>query len=397
MFKALYLVFLFLIIVSAVIFYNRRIESFSNNDLQLKYINPDYSLSEYYPLGIKVVNLKRRENFKNTTITKEELLKKYDYDTLIYNIFLSYDNSELVIIGPPLFNFYEKCFPLHFDGFGKNIKIQKNSDTCKFTETQFFFKITIPIDINNVKKHNDIKMIFKNKQNIPFKIPKNNYKCGDRILVTKQKDNKIQWISDWISHYQTKYKVSNIIVFDNNSKNTLELSNKLADNSVKIIPYKYNFGVPKTHQTSFFQNTILEIAKLQFCKTGVILFNFDIDELLQIIPHKLNTLFLNNNKKINLTFREWRVPMTINNKSKYNYSFGDFKYKKREASKKGYAPKYIVTIDKKTSLGIHNANNGIPTSFLDDCFFHYSGINTNWKHNRSNLENPESTKDLIRI
>ena len=89
--------------------------------------------------------------------------------------------------------------------------------------------------------------------------------------------------------------------------------------------------------------------------------------------------------------------MTLNNKSKYNYSFGDFKYKKREASKKGYAPKYIVTIDKKTTLGIHNANNGIPTSFLDDCFFHYSGINTNWKHNRSNLENPESTKDLIRI
>ena len=48
------------------------------------------------------------------------------------------------------------------------------------------------IDTNNFKKHNDIKLIFKNKQNIPFKIPKNNYKCGDRILVTKQNDNTTQ-------------------------------------------------------------------------------------------------------------------------------------------------------------------------------------------------------------
>ena len=88
--------------------------------------------------------------------------------------------------------------------------------------------------------------------------------------------------------------------------------------------------------------------------------------------------------------------MTINNKSKYNYSFGDFKYKKREASKRLCTKMWLQSIRKQRQVYTMQII-GISTNFLDDCFFHYSGINTNWKHNRSNLEKPESTKDLIRI
>jgi hypothetical protein len=397
--KNIYIFFIFVLaLISFYIYFTNRKEQFTNNSKMLQIIKPDYNLNKYHPIGIKVNSLERREIFKDHSLTKKELLKQYDYDTLIYNVFLSYDNKSLVIIGPPLLNFYEKFFPMHFDGFGMNLKIQKNLDNgFIFKEHPFYFKVTIPLKNIDVQKVNKVSFIFKNRDTINLDVPVNDYKCGDRILVTTQKGNKIEWIKDWITHYQKRYNVSNIIVFDNNSDNTFELCKKLNTNKINVIPYKYNYGVTKNHSTGFFQNSNFEIATQQFCRNGAILFNFDIDELLQIIPSKFNALIEKNKGIINYNFREWRVPMTIDNKKKPEYSFKDFKYKNKKPSDHGYATKYVATIDKKTSLGIHFANTKKKNTYLDDCFFHFNGINTNWKHNRSNLNKPENKDRLIEI
>ena len=389
-----------LALISFYIYYTNRREQFTNNSKMLKVIKPDYNLNKYHPIGIKVENLKRSENFKGSSHTKKELMKQYDYDTLIYNVFLSYNNKNLVLIGPPLFNFYETFFPLHFEGFGMNLKIQKdNNERYSFEEHQFFFRVLIPLKGYRVKDMNNISLIFKNKEQIDIEIPKNKYKCGSRILVTKQKDNKKIWLKDWITHYQERYKVSNIIIFDNNSNNTNELCNELNKDITNIIPYRYNFGVPKLHHTSFFQNTILEIAKLQFCRNQVLFFNFDIDELLQIIPTKLNTLVEKNKGNVNFNFKEWRVPMTIDANKNPDYSFKNFKYKQTKPSQNGYATKYVATIqdNEKTKLGIHFVTSNKKQTYLEDHFLHYNGINTNWKHNRTNLEKPDDTKGLLII
>jgi hypothetical protein len=395
-------IFIFILaLISLYIYYTNLKESFTNKTGYLKIIEPDYNLNKYHPIGIKLRGIERRTNFKDSSISKKKLLKQYDYDTLIYNVFLSYDNKSLVIIGPPLFNLYEEFFPMHFKGFGLNLKIQKNRDKgFLFEEHPFFFKVTIPLKNIDIQKMNKVTFIFKNREIINLEVPINNYKCGARILVTKQKNNNLQWIKDWITHYQKRYNVSNIIIFDNNSDNTEQLCDVLTNkngNKLDIIPYKYNFGVPQQHLTSFFQNTILEVAKLQFCRNGVIFFNFDIDELLQIIPSKLNTLIETNKGIINYNFREWRVPMTIDNKQNQEYSFKDFKYKNKKPSEHGYATKYVATIDNKTSLNIHFATTKKKKTYLDDCFFHFNGINTNWKHNRSNLNKPENKDILIEI
>lgn len=393
-------IILVLSLISFYIYCTNRKELFTNNSKMLRVIKPNYNLNKYHPIGIKVNNLERRENFKETSLTKKELMKQYDYDTLIYNVFLSYNNENLVIIGPPLFNFYEKFFPIHFEGFGMNFKIQKDkNERYSFVEHPFFFKILIPLKNYRVKDMNNISFIFKNKEQIDVKIPKNKYKCKNRILMTTQKDNKVNWIKDWISYYKKRYSIDNIIIFDNNSDNTSELCNKINTNNIDVIPYNYNYGVTKNHGTGFFQNSNFEIAKLQFCRNNVIFFNFDIDELLQIIPTKLNTLIEKNNGIVNFNFKEWRVPMTIDANKNQNYSFKNFKHKQTKPSPNGYATKYVATIqdNEKTKLGIHFATSNKKQIYLEDHFLHYNGINTNWKHNRTNLEKPVDTKGLLLI
>lgn len=393
-------IILVLALISFYIYCSKRKEQFTNNSKMLRFIKPDYNLNKYHPIGIKVNNLERRENFKGSSLTKKELMKQYDYDTLIYNVFLSYNNKKLVIIGPPLFNFYDKFFPMHFEGFGMNFKIQKDkNERYSFVEHPFFFKILIPLKDYRVKDMNNISFIFKNKEQIDIEIPKNNYKCKNRILITTQKDNKIEWIKDWISHYKKRYNIDNIVIFDNNSDNTSILCKQINTNNIDVIPYKYNYGVTKNHNTGFFQNSNFEIAKLQFCRNNVVFFNFDIDELLQIIPTKLNTLIEKNNGSVNFNFKEWRVPMTIDANKNQNYSFKNFKYKNNKPSPYGYATKYVATIqdNEKTKLGIHFATSNKKQTYLDDHFLHYSGINTNWKHNRTNLEKPVDTTNLLRI
>jgi hypothetical protein len=215
---------------------------------------------------------------------------------------------------------------------------------------------------------------------LDFDLKRNNFKCTDRILVTTQKNNQEQWIKDWIKHYNTKYNIDTIIIFDNNTeeKQSNKLCNTLNNNVSNFIPYKYNHSIPGVHHSGMLQNELLNLAKYQFCSANTLLFSFDIDELLQISNKKLNNI-LQNNKKINLNFLEWVVPVTVNPKN--NYSFKDFKYKDGKPSKKGFATKYITTIDKDKNiiLGVHNTKNYITSQFVEDHFLHFRGLNIDWK------------------
>lgn len=374
-------VVLSLVVLLILFIFYPRFEGFTNNNnnkIKLLKLEPNYDLSEYYPQGIKVLGVKRDENFKINR--KKDIDKYYDYDTLFHNIFLDYYNEKLIIIGPHLYNFYDLFFPAKINGIGRKVELKAGGGDG-YTFEKKLFKIIIKIDKSLVSENNLVTISFKNNQVLKFNIKKNNFKCGDRILVTKQKNNKEVWIKDWINYYNTKYNIDTIVIFDNNTEK--EMSNKLCkslnNNISKFIPYNYNFGIPGVHHSGMLQVELMSIAKYQFCKANVLYFNFDIDELLQIPNNKLNKLLLEANNKLNINFLEWSVPVSI--KPIGNYSFKDFKYKNKEPSKKGYATKYVTNIDrdKNVELGVHTAEKHFPKKFLNDFFLHYRGLNIDWK------------------
>jgi hypothetical protein len=239
---------------------------------------------------------KKTRHIDNKPFTKEDL-QQYDYETLFYNIFFDRNNKNLIIVGPRLGNFKELLFPFEIN-FNK--KLLKKYILIGINPMIFILKF----ELNSpVLEENHVQVILKNKLSKNFLIKKNNLKVGKNVLVTKQKNNKLIWIEDWIKHYQ-KIGVNTIVIYDNNSDYQDELIKKYKDDeNIYIIPYNFKFGMINCHYHKYMQEALLNDFLYQFCDNNYIL-NFDIDELLQI-----NLLSEILKPKINMYFYQKQVPV----------------------------------------------------------------------------------------
>lgn len=325
---------------------------------------------------IKKIKLYNSENLNIQSHNKEDinLIKKYyDFTTLFYNIFLDYNNENLVFIGPNLLNLKNKYMNLSVIFNGLKIK-----NTYEKHNTYYF---CLKYNVKNIVENNNVE-IYLHDYKKKLIIKKNKYKCRNRILITKQKNNRSRWIVDWVKHYTNKYNVTNIIIFDNNSSNFNSIKKKLSQfKHVKLIPYNFPFGIPSVFSTEFLQYSLLEIALQQFCKDDAYIFNFDIDELLVVDPNYLNKIF--QKKNVYYQIKSWWVPMTVD--KNLDYSFKDFKFKNKEIRDKG-GFKYIVNKQICKKMDVHSCNVKIETNkILDENYFlHFKGISTSWNYERLN-------------
>ena len=326
----------------------------------VSYINP------LYPVSLNLDDGDKRK--LNINVDSKIASKHYDYTTLFYNIFLDYNNQNLVFVGPLLYELNDKYmdFSVYFNG----------SKTNRSHEEQRSHLFCLKYGVENVNENNSVE-IHINGHKKQLTIAKNNYKCGNRILITKQKNNKPKWIIDWINHYTHRYNVTNIVIFDNNSDDFDGLKRQLESFShVSLIPYNFPFGVPRKFPSNFLQHNLMEIGFQQFCKDDVFIFNFDIDELLVVDPAQLNSVL--STKDIGYKVDMWWVPMLLDGE---DYSYKDFKYK--EPNKTNSGNKYIVNKRNTKHLGIHYV---ITTNKMvrdGGYFLHFKGINTNWKYKRA--------------
>ena len=140
-------------------------------------------INPYYPVSIKLNDGDNRR--LNVKVDNDKALKHYDYTTLFYNIFLDYNNEHQVFVGPNLLNLKGKYmdFWVIFNG-SKTTRSQTYDGSHNF-----YFKY----GVKNVAEKNSVE-IHINGHKKQVNIAKNNYKCGDRILITKQKNNRSRWL-----------------------------------------------------------------------------------------------------------------------------------------------------------------------------------------------------------
>ena len=105
-------------------------------------------------------------------------------------------------------------------------------------------------DVGRVEKINEV-LVQANGHQQQLRVPENNTGTGHKFtLCAIQKDNREQWIRDWIKHYR-KIGVDRVILYDNNSK-------RLPDVDAIVIPCPYKFGSQQI--PSCLWATVLQVA-----------------------------------------------------------------------------------------------------------------------------------------
>ena len=346
--------------------------------------------------GIRLEGLKRDPGYFliGCRVEPAHLQECFDADTLFYDIFLEPTNRYLVAVGPPRGNLR---LDLQLYVNGKPIELNQIKRATK--------SYLVRGKVSRVEKLNDI-LIKANGQQWELSVPENNSGTGHQFtLCTIQKDNKEHWIKDWIEHYR-KMGVDRVILYDNNSE-------KLPDVDAIVVPCPYKYGLnkyvsvygPRVWRADFLQASLLTICGYKY-RSGHLL-NFDIDELLQV-----KSLKKYKGRKI-VYFDSYFVETKTDGVLPRDYSFRHFVY--RNAHKRGANYKYMVKMDamlysehthwvklkrnfaqrrliiklKRIWSSLHTKPSKkvmpetAPQPQGEDVFYHYKGINTGWKWDRS--------------
>ncbi len=342
--------------------------------------------------GLRLTELKRDPNYFSggRGIKPAHLEECFDADTLFHDVFFEPTNRHLIAVGPPLGNLKLR------------IQLYVNGEPVEFKTIRQAARRLLLMrgEPSRVAERNDI-LIKADGQKWELSVPENNSGTDHKFtLCTIQKDNREHWIRDWIEHYR-KMGVDRVIIYDNNSEKPPDV-----DAIVVPCPYKYGFDKylsvygRRLRRNGFLQRSLLTICSYKY-RSGHLL-NFDIDELLQV-----KSLEKYRGRKI-VYFNSYFIETKTDRKLPEGYSYRHFVYK--NAHRRNRSHKYMVRMDAMLySHGPHRAilkgtiAPGIMIvlnmiwSYLkakipaiskmapesEDVFYHYRGINTGWKWDRS--------------
>lgn len=223
-------------------------------------------------------------------------LSQFDYSTIWYDVFYSAMNELVIAVGPSLRNireFYENS----------NFSIRSNSSSIK----------TVPVidQIDRCDRH--YFSVPNGKWNIinikgplgEYRIPIGENLCnlfqGKKVLFSRQKNNKLEWIVDWINIYKNLHDINALLLFDNNSdvyssQELLQYISAYVDIDVccvvhfpflygpqggtynKKLASIYKEGVP--WDSDYLDYGILEVAHQRFLATAKSVVFCDIDEII---------------------------------------------------------------------------------------------------------------------
>ncbi len=359
---------------------------------KLRLIQTDIAANDVHQLrGIQLKELGRDPGyFLGDCLRRVEqahLEECFDTDTLFHDVFFEPTNQHLVAVGPPLGNLQ---VDLQISVNGEPVEL----DVIEQAAERLYL---VRGKVSRIEKLNDV-LVKANEQKRELSVPKNNTEAGHEFtLCSVQKNNKENWIKDWIEHYR-KIGVDRVILYDNNSE-------KLPDVDAIVIPCPYRHGLSKyltvygsaVWPANFLQRSLLTICGYKY-QSGHLL-NFDIDELLQVKS-------LQKFKKRKLVyFDSYFVETKLDGKLPKDYSFRHFVYRNARMRNRNY--KFMVKME--ALLYCHHSHRAVLKKSIStrvmlelqrigkkvmakiapqsgDVFYHYKGINTGWKVDRSHLD-----------
>jgi hypothetical protein len=206
---------------------------------------------------------------------------RFDAVTLLYDSFFRGSN-EVFITAPPLFNLLP--FLQRMD-----VIAVPSGQKCRFRirnmDRHSRIRITVPTDTTTISLRTGIGQFeLEPHQNL------SNFFANRRVILTLSKNNRREWIQDWIRYHRDIHDANAVLIYDNQSTDYTpeELLAWLAQISgidrFGIVSWPFRYGpqgldAKRFWDSDFCQCGALEHARWMFLQQARSVMNADIDEL----------------------------------------------------------------------------------------------------------------------
>jgi len=362
-----------------------------------KKIHQAISSSIYLPKESKLKRLPRAPSRPRN----KNFWKGFEDKALIYDIFWHQDEQQILLVCPPPMNLLEHWQQAKFKALPSNEILDSE---------QFILRSTMTIALKNAPKNTkQIEIDFADNIFIVNIQPNMSEQFEDsRLLFTMNKDNPLSWIKEWATYYQTMHNANAILFFDNGSSiyELSEIEQTLASvkgiENICVIAINHKYGPHDKavffyrFWANFLQLSSFSIMFRRFGAKADAILNADIDEFVDPIENSnvfneakksKDGLFLLNGIWVEgITEPEVKQDLPLHDA--YRHVRKDFR-SKLNANKWSLDP----SRDWLKNLNIHpavhkirNAPKTISKTAPKGLFWHFKGINTNWKVNRTKAD-----------
>jgi len=331
-----------------------------------------------------------RPPFRRKVLLPEEFQapdfeEKYDYNTLAYDAISDHKKRTITLICPKLYNFEKFANAGGFQTDQEKLRIQYFKRWHRFDEICFQYNLA----------PSSLKFMYENfENNIQLSRIDQDYFNGMNCLVTKSKNNSLNWIRDWIRFHIEHHALEGLVLFDNNSdRYSIRdlhdcVSSVCGIKRFIIVPAPFRFGTfyrkKYVHRAKFLQVALLNIARLRFLAKANAVLSIDIDEL--VAPLNGSNVFEKTKKSFlgyTLFSGHWRhAPVTSNLEARH----ADHIY--RTINDRCQATKYCIDPQGVLSFrpwDVHGVFRGSLKKFIiskDIHYYHCRQITTQWKYVR---------------
>ena len=208
--------------------------------------------------------------------------EKFDASTLFYDAFFNEQQNQILLLGPPFLNLLSLVEAAVVRSLPSNAR-------CDFRilsmDRHSQMWITVPFGTQEIVLESDLGRIeLKPSANLAKLF------AGKRVLLTLSRNNRFEWIQDWVKYNRDIHGANAILFYDNQSTaysaeellGALEKISGIDQICIVKWPFKYGpLGVDFIHywDSNFCQHGSLEHARWMFLQQAHSTLNTDIDEL----------------------------------------------------------------------------------------------------------------------
>jgi hypothetical protein len=236
--------------------------------------------------------LVRREPTRPPAFQINGFEEQFDRDTLFYDAFFSADGTQVVALGPPLLNLR----PLLERS--RIVALPAGTD-CSFRLRELDrhgqLWIAVPRGTRRLAIGNELgrfEIVPRPNAGADF--------AGKRVLFTLSKNNRLEWIKDWIRYHRDIHGANAVLLYDNASTRyrPAKLARALGElagiEAACVVRWPFKYGpqgldAKRFWDSDFCQNGAWEHARWCFLGAARSVLNADIDEL--VVARRQESVF----------------------------------------------------------------------------------------------------------